>query len=81
MRGALKTAIGCLVGKTWSHPVTGRVVNFSAVTIKRWYYTARRELDNPVGALRRAVRKNCGKVSLAAPVAERFILQYRVHQH
>ena len=54
-RGALKTAIGGLAAKTWSHPVTGRDVRFSAVTIERWYYTARRQHDDPVGALRRAV--------------------------
>ena len=80
-RGALKTAIGCLAEKTWSHPVTGRDVRFSAVTIERWYYTARRQYNDPVGALRRAVRKDCGKVSLAAAVVERLVLQYRDHQH
>src|SRR5450759_1209293 len=79
-RGALKTAICCLAAKTWSHPVTGRDVHFSAVTIERWYYTARRLHDDPVGVLRRAVRKYCGKVSLAAALAERLILQYRDHQ-
>jgi putative transposase len=31
--------------------------------------------------LRRAVRKDRGKVSLAAAVAERLVLQYRDHQH
>ena len=64
--GALKTAIRSLAAKTWSHPVTGRDVQFAAVTIERWYYTARHGHDDPVGALRRAVRKDCGKVSLAA---------------
>jgi transposase InsO family protein len=80
-RGALKTAIRCLAEKTWSHPVSGRDVRFSAVTIERWYYTARRSHDDPVGVLRRAVRKDRGKVSLAAALAERLILQYRDHQH
>jgi putative transposase len=80
-RGALKTAIGCLAAKTWSHPVTGRDVRLSAVTIERWYYKARRHHDDPVGVLRRAVRKDRGKVALAAPVAERLILQYRDHPH
>jgi putative transposase len=80
-RGALKTAIRCLAAKTWSHPVTGRDVRFSAVTIERWYYTARRQHDDPVGALRRAVRKDRGKVSLTAAVAERLYLQYRDYQH
>jgi putative transposase len=80
-RGALKEAIRFLAAKTWTHPVSGRDVRFSAVTIERWYYTAQRERDDPVGVLRRAVRKDCGKVSLDAAVAERLHLQYRDHQH
>ena len=71
-RGALKTAIRALAAKTWTHPVTGRDVQFSAVTIERWYYTARREHDDPVAVLRRAVRKDCGKISLATALAERL---------
>ena len=62
-RGALKTAIGCLAAKTWSHPVTGRDVRFSAVTIERWYYTARREHDDPVGAS----RAPCAKTAARCP--------------
>ena len=80
-RGALKTAIGSLAEKTWSHPVTGRDVHFTAVTIERWYYTARRQHDDPVGALRRAVRTDCGKVTLSAAVAERLMLQYHGYPH
>src|SRR5260370_2888916 len=78
--GALKTAIRSLAAKTWSHPVTGCPVQFSAVSIERWYYKARRERDDPVGVLRRAVRKDSGKISLAAAIAERLIHQYREHQ-
>jgi putative transposase len=80
-RGALKTAIRGLAEKTWSHPVTGRDARFSAVTIERWYYTARRKHDDPVGALRRAVRKDRGKVSMAAALAEQLHFQYRDHPH
>src|SRR5208283_807953 len=80
-RGALKTAIRDLAAKTWSHPVTGRDVRFSAVTIERWYYTALRSHDDPVGVLRRAVRKDCGKVSLAEALAEQLYLQYQDHPH
>jgi putative transposase len=80
-RGALKAAIGSLAEKTWSHPITGRDVRFSAVTIERWYYKARRERDDPVGVLRRAIRKDCGKVSLDAAVADRLMAQYREHPH
>src|SRR5260370_14228949 len=80
-RGSLKTAVRSLAAKTWCHPTSGREVRFSAVTIERWYYTARREHDDPLGVLRRAVRKDCGKVSLAAPLAERLLLQYGEHPH
>jgi putative transposase len=80
-RGAIKTAIRGLATKTWSHPVTGCEVCFSVGTIERWYYKARRHNDDPVGVLRRAVRKDRGKVSLAAPLAERLLLQYRDYPH
>ena len=80
-RGALKTAIRSLAEKTWCHPITGRDVRFSAVTIERWYYMARRGHDDPVAVLRRAVRKDRGKVSLAAALAQRLLLQYRDHPH
>jgi putative transposase len=80
-RGALQTAIHSLAEKSWSHPVTGRYVRVAAGTIARWYYTARRERDDPVGALRRAVRKDRGKISLAAPLAERLRLQYGDRPH
>jgi len=78
-RGALQAAIRSLAEKTWSHPVTGRDVSVAAGTIARWYYTALRQRDDPVGALRRAVRKDCGKISLAPALAERLHLQYRDH--
>jgi putative transposase len=80
-RGALKAAIRCLAEKTWCHPISEHNVQFSAVTIERWYYAARRKHDDPVSALRRAVRKDCGKFSLSAAIAERLILQYRDHPH
>jgi hypothetical protein len=77
-RGTLHAAIRSLAEKTWSHPVTGRDVRVAAGTIARWYYTAlRKGGDDPLGVLRRAVRKDCGKISLAAPLAERLHLQYR----
>jgi putative transposase len=78
-RGTLQRAIRSLAEKTWSHPVTGRDVQVTAGTIARWYYTALRQPDDPVGALRRTVRKDCGKISLATALAERLILQYGDH--
>jgi putative transposase len=80
-RGELKAAIRALAAKTWTHPVSGRDVRFAAVTIERWYYRARREKDDPVSVLRRVVRKDCGKVSIAPSLAERLLGQYRDHPH
>jgi putative transposase len=79
--GALKTAICSLAEKTWSHPVTGRDVQFSAVTIERWYYMALRRHDDPVAALRRAVRKDCGQITLAKALVEQLGLQYQKYPH
>ena len=59
--GALRTAIDSLARKTWSHPVTGRDVRFSAVTIARWYYTARRQDHDPVGACAAPCAKTAAK--------------------
>jgi len=80
-RGELKTTIESLAEKTWTHPVSGHDIRFSAVTIERWYYQARREKQDPLGVLRRAVRKDCGKVSLSSQLAEHLLRQYREHQH
>ena len=71
-RGMLRSAIEELAAKTWTHPPSGRDVQFAITTIERWYYLARNDELNPLGVLRRAVRKDCGKVSLAAAVAEQF---------
>jgi len=79
--GALKTALRGLAHKTWTHPVSGRDVQFSAVTIERWYYTALRRFDDPVAALRRAVRKDCGQITLAPALAQQLGLQYQQYPH
>src|SRR6516225_7984868 len=78
-RGALKTAIHSLAAKTWSHPTSGRDVQFAPATIERWYYAARRGHDDPLGALRRAVRKDRGQIALAAALAQRLMLQHQDH--
>src|ERR1700677_4387970 len=79
-RGTLQAALRSLAEKTWSHPVTGRDVRLAPSTIASWYYTARRQRDDPVSPLRRAVRKDRGKISLAPALSERLHLQYCDHQ-
>jgi len=80
-RGQLKAALRALADKTWTHPVSGREVRFSVVTIERWYYTAQRAQDDPVGVLRRAVRRDCGKVTVATALAEFLRKQHHDHPH
>jgi len=79
--GELKVVLGLLAEKTWTHPVSGGEVRFAVATIERWYYTARREKNDPVGVLRRTVRKDCGKVSLTAEQIEHLRRQYDEHKH
>lgn len=81
VRGELQSAIASLAAKTWTHPVTGHEVRFAAKTIERWLYRARHEQDDPVGVLRRAVRKDCGKVSLKPALVERLAKQHHDYPH
>jgi hypothetical protein len=80
-RGGLKAAIEGLAAKTWTHPMTGRDVRFAAKTIERWLYLARQQQDDPLGVLRQAVRKDCGKVSLKPDLIERLANQYHDYPH
>lgn len=80
-RGELLAALQGLAAKTWIHPVQGREVRFAVATLEAWYYRARRERDDPVSALRRAVRKDSGQVSLDAPLVEPLRTQYRDYPH
>jgi transposase InsO family protein len=78
--GALQDALQRLAAQRWRHPVTGEPVRFGASTIERWYYAARQARTDPVGALRRAVRKDAGsQPSLGAALREAIHAQY--HQH
>ena len=80
-RGELQTALRTLAARTWTHPIEGREVRFSFVTIERWFHKARREKDDPVGVLRRVVRKDCGKVTLPPAIIRELVRQYREHRH
>ncbi|MGH2855176.1 MAG: DDE-type integrase/transposase/recombinase [Solirubrobacteraceae bacterium] len=80
-RGRLRPAMEELAAKTWTHPRSGRKVQFAITTIERWYYLARNDKLDPVGVLRRAVRKDSGKVSLSVAVIEELVRQYREHPH
>jgi putative transposase len=79
-KGALRRALRELAQRTWRHPVTGKPVRFGLSTIERWWYLSRRERRDPVGVLRRKVRKDLGtqhSVSTGAQLALRE--QYAAH--
>ena len=61
-RGELKAAIDALAEKTWTHPASGRDVRFATATIERWFHRARHEKQDPLGVLRRKIRKDRGQV-------------------
>ena len=59
--GGLRQALQDLADKTWTHPVNGGPIQYSASTIERWYYAARAENIDPVGVLKRRVRSDSGQ--------------------
>ena len=80
-RGELKGSIEALAAKTWTHPVTGEDVHFAGKTIEAWFYRARNEDDDPLSALRQAMRKDCGKVSIDPALLEPLKDQYHDYPH
>ena len=62
-RGQLAREIAKLAAKTWLHPVTGRPTGFAFSTIEHWYYSALAARVDPIGALRRKLRSDCGQQS------------------
>jgi hypothetical protein len=70
-----------LAGRPWAHPATGEPVQFGVSTIERWYYAARNERRDPVGVLRRRVRKDLGQQpSLGPALRVALRAQYQAHQ-
>lgn len=80
-RGELQRAIEQLAARTWAHPVTREPVRFGASTIERWFLEARRSHQDPVGALRKKVRKDQGlQVTLGDPLRRALLAQYGAHR-
>jgi putative transposase len=80
-KGELKAALHALSEKSWTHPVTGKPVRYAPMSIERWYYVARRSKQDPVGALSRAVRKDCGtQTAMGEPLRIALLGLYREHR-
>jgi transposase InsO family protein len=77
-RRALHAEMVRLSKERWCHPITGEWVCFGVSTIERWYYEALNAGQDPVGALRRKVRKDAGQQpSLTLAVRQALRAQYR----
>lgn len=77
--GALQEALRELSQREWKHPRTGEVVRFGTSTIERWYYRAKKERRDPVGVLRRRVRRDKGRQGVSAALAEVTRKQHEEH--
>lgn len=80
-RGDLHEQLDDLAGRTWLHPVTGEPTRFGVSTIERWYYAARRAQSDPVGALRKKVRKDAGaRPAMGEKLRAALVTQYGDHR-
>jgi transposase InsO family protein len=79
-RGELQAALEALAATSWLHPVTGTPIQFGVSTIERWYHQARRATIDPVGRLRRKVRRDAGQQPAVAESCRQTLLeQYAAH--
>lgn len=77
--GELRAELERLAEKPWRHPTTGELVRFGLSTIERWYYAARAG-SNPVGVLRRKLRRDSGRsLVISDKLAQALRLQHREH--
>jgi len=79
-RGQREAALRALAAQTWRDPLTEQPVGFGFSTIERWYYAARSEERDPVGALRRQRRRDAGQAwALSLKLRELLRAQYQAH--
>lgn len=79
--GELRAELLRLAEKMWVHPVTGEPVRFAVSTVERWFYQAKKARIDPVGALRKKVRKDLGQQpALRDELKPVLLTQYRTHR-
>ncbi len=78
-KGRLRGELERLASQVWQRPGGGEV-SFSVSTIERWYYQARAQDRDPVGALRRRRRRDSGRERALSPaLLDALREQYRAH--
>lgn len=80
-KGQLGVEILKLTHKQWRHPRTAEPIGFGFSTIERWYYRSRNENKDPVGVLRRAVRKDRGESQLTQAQKTVLHAQWKDHKN
>ena len=79
-RGQLRCELEKLAQRAWRHPLTGEPIRFGFSTIERWFYAARNEVKDPIGKLRRGVRRDAGtQPSLGVDLRHALQAQYNEH--
>lgn len=79
--GELQQALEALAAKTWRHPTKKDPVRFAFSTVERWYYLAKNAHLDPVGRLRRRVRKDAGQQpAMGARLREALRVQHEAHR-
>jgi putative transposase len=80
-KGDLQAALTALAERAWQHPTRGELVRFARSTVERWYYYARHARLDPVGRLRRRVRRDVGQQpSMGEPLRQALRAQYDAHR-
>ncbi len=80
-KGELQTAITALAAREWQHPIRGEPVRFAFSTLERWYYQARQAATDPVGRLRRRLRRDAGQQpSIGERLRHAVRAQYDAHR-
>ena len=80
-RGELRRELEKLARTAWRHPLTGEPIRFGFSTIERWFYAAKNEVHDPIGKLRRGVRKDAGsQPSFGTDLRRALEAQYRDHR-
>jgi transposase InsO family protein len=80
-RGELRAELARLAGRAWRHPVTAQPTRFGISTIERWYYQAKRAGADPVGVLRKRIRRDSGRQpAVGESLRQALHAQYAAHK-
>ena len=80
-KGELHAALTALAERAWQHPIRGEPVRFARSTVERWYYHAKHATVDPVGRLRRRLRRDAGQQpSMGELLRQALLTQYDAHR-